>query len=273
MVATSITELRANARAVRARLTTPANAVVDRGINLRALRQPPAPPPAPPVPRIIWIPHKVRIADVLQLVGDYYRIPVDTLTTKRRTVTLLRLRRVCGWLAHEVLGRSYPEIADAMNRRTHKGQIAGVCRVYQDMKLSSDLAYDVAELELRMAALGRLLIAGRPRPEPKLSMAMTRSMAIARVMKLTADFYKMPVECVLGRSRLVAVVRVRHIACHLARDLLRRSFSEIGRTIDRDHSTVVVAVQKIKAWLPTDAALAYDVELLKEQILNDKGGV
>lgn len=268
MVATSVAELRANAKAVRARLISPTNAVVDRGIDLRARRQPP--PPPPPIARIIWIPHKVRISDVLQLVADYYRIPIADLMAHRRTVTLGRLRHICGWLAHEVLGRSYPEIARAMNRRDHKMLLFGTRKIYEGMQVNSDLAFDVAELEKRMAAVAQLLIAGRP--EPRLSRAMTRSMAIARIVKLTSDYYKMPVDCVLGTSRLVSVTKARHVACYLARSVLGRTFGQIGLAIERDHSTLVVAFKKIKRQLPEDAELSYDINMLKQQILCDKGG-
>lgn len=273
MVATSAAELRANARAVRARLVAPPNAVIDRGINLRAPKQPPA-PLIKPAPRIFWMPHKVRISEVLQLVADYYGVPVEVLMTERRTRVLQRMRRICSWLAHECLGRSYPEIATALNRRTHKGMMNGSSRLYEQMKLDRGLAYDVAELELRMAAVGQLLIAARPSPEPRIEEAKRRSTAISRVIQITADFYRIPADCVLGRSCIPSTAKVRHVVCYLSRAILGRSFAEIGRTLGRDHTTVMWAVDRMATQLQTNTELFYDIELLKQQIMFDnRGGV
>lgn len=266
---TSAAELRANARAVRARLFAPPNAVVDRGINLRAPKQPPAPLISSLKP-IVWMPHKVRISDVFQLVADYYRIPAEMLTMQMRAVKLSRMRRVCLWLAHEVLGRGYPEIVHAMNRRNSQGMMHTVAKMYEDMRTNSDLAYDVAELELRMAALAKLLIAGRPAPEPRIMQAKKKTIGIARVIRITATFYKLPADCLMGNSRVARIAKARQIACYLAHAVLGRTVCEIGRAIQRDHSTVSWATEKVELMLPTDAELSNDIELLKLQILDDR---
>ncbi len=275
---TTAAEMRANARAIRARLVAPANAVIDRGINLRPYRElpPVTPPPVEdglveekPVPKVVLIAPKVRTIDVLQLVASYYNVPMSAVEENRRTATMLRIREVCGWLAHVVLGRNYSEIARAMNIRSHKGLVYSMPRMWEKLKADPDLAFDVAELETQVAALAERIAAGLP--EPQLSLAMARPMAIARVMKLAADFYKVPIESLLGESRLVPIVRARHVACYLARDLLHRSFPDIGRVVHRDHSTIVYVFHKLALSLPNDPDFAREVEQLRGQIINDKG--
>lgn len=90
---------------------------------------------------------------------------------------------------------------------------------------------------------------------------------IARVLKIVAEFYQQPVEAVQSPSRAAPLAKARHVTCYLARDLLHRSFPEIGRAVCRNHSTVIVNFQKFERQLPQDPRLAHEVDLLRRRIL------
>lgn len=65
----------------------------------------------------------------------------------------------------------------------------------------------------------------------------------------------------LSRNRRREVTDARQVAMYLARELTAHSFSEIGRGIgNRDHTTAINAVKRIKAGVITDPALRASVE-------------
>jgi chromosomal replication initiator protein len=71
----------------------------------------------------------------------------------------------------------------------------------------------------------------------------------------------------LSSDRRRAVTDARQVAMYLARELTAHSFSEIGRGIgDRDHTTAINAVKRIKAGLLADPALRASVENLLRRL-------
>jgi len=67
--------------------------------------------------------------------------------------------------------------------------------------------------------------------------------------------------------RAQAVVRPRHVAMYLAKQLTSRSLPEIGRKFGkRDHTTVMYAIRRIEELRPKDPALDEDVEQLRRSL-------
>jgi chromosomal replication initiator protein len=63
------------------------------------------------------------------------------------------------------------------------------------------------------------------------------------------------------------VTDARQVAMYLARELTAHSFSEIGRGIgNRDHTTAINAVKRIKAGLLTDPTLRASVQNLMRRL-------
>jgi hypothetical protein len=70
-----------------------------------------------------------------------------------------------------------------------------------------------------------------------------------------------------SHRRTAQVVRARQIAMYLAKKLTEQSLPEIGRRFGgRDHTTVLHAVRKIEALVPTDKSIADEIERIKEVI-------
>lgn len=87
------------------------------------------------------------------------------------------------------------------------------------------------------------------------------------IVKTVADFYGISQSDIFSKRRMANLVRQRHVAMYLAKELTRRSLPDIGRRMGgRDHSTIFHACQRIAAFRATDAALNSEIEQIIEQL-------
>ena len=71
----------------------------------------------------------------------------------------------------------------------------------------------------------------------------------------------------VGSSRNRRVVRPRQIGMYLCREVTQRSLPEIGRKFgNRDHTTVLHALRKIKSLIEVDGEIAETVTVLKRRL-------
>jgi chromosomal replication initiator protein len=91
------------------------------------------------------------------------------------------------------------------------------------------------------------------------------------ILSVVAEFYGLTVEDVRGAKRLRPLVRARHIAMYLIRDLLDNySYPMIARIFDgRNHTTVISGVEKIKEQMAANGELLAQVNQLKRQLLGE----
>jgi len=89
------------------------------------------------------------------------------------------------------------------------------------------------------------------------------------VLKAVADFYNIPLNDLMKRSRKKEVVRPRQIAMYLLREEIKLSFPEIGQKLGgRDHSTVIHACDKIRKDEASNEPMKQELVLIKERIYN-----
>ena len=74
----------------------------------------------------------------------------------------------------------------------------------------------------------------------------TRAVTIEKVLRSVADFYHLRQAELTGRSRRQPIVRARHMAMALCKELTSESIAEIGRHFSRDHTTVLHACRNIE---------------------------
>ena len=75
-------------------------------------------------------------------------------------------------------------------------------------------------------------------------------------------------EALEGPSKVRKVIRPRHIAMYLSRELTGKSFPQIGYSFGkRDHTTILYAHRKVTKTLPKDREVAAHVDAVKETIL------
>ena len=91
--------------------------------------------------------------------------------------------------------------------------------------------------------------------------AKERRITIEEIQRRVAQHYNIKAAELSSSRRAQAVVRPRHVAMYLAKQLTSRSLPEIGRKFGkRDHTTVMYAIRRIEELRPKDPALDEDVE-------------
>lgn len=89
------------------------------------------------------------------------------------------------------------------------------------------------------------------------------------IIHFVAVHYQVNDSDILSIRRTAKIVRSRHVAAYLSKELTLRSLPEIGRKFGgRDHTTILHAVRKITGLIETDPVLAADCEQLAFQILD-----
>ncbi len=72
---------------------------------------------------------------------------------------------------------------------------------------------------------------------------------------------------IISQRRDIEVVLPRQIVMYLAKTLTTRSFPEIGRRIgDRDHTTILHGVRKIKALVESGHPIAEDIDAIRVRL-------
>ena len=82
-----------------------------------------------------------------------------------------------------------------------------------------------------------------------------------------ARHFDITVDLLLSRTRRQAVANARHVAMYLTKRLTSHSLKVIGLHFgNRDHSTVVHAIQAVEAKCASNSAFARTVETLQSEL-------
>jgi chromosomal replication initiator protein len=94
-----------------------------------------------------------------------------------------------------------------------------------------------------------------------------RRLNICEIQKMTADFFDVAVDSLLGPTRKQKVAQARHVSMFLAKKLIGAPLKAIGsETGNRDHSTVIHACRSIERKLASDPEFGGMVVQLEEQL-------
>ncbi len=95
------------------------------------------------------------------------------------------------------------------------------------------------------------------------------SLTVETIIKAVAEHYKLDPVDLKGKSRAGDLTTPRHIAMHLAHDLMSLSFPRIGQAFgNRKHTSAIYADNKVKELLVGDPAVAAVVSQIKRQLGN-----
>jgi len=95
------------------------------------------------------------------------------------------------------------------------------------------------------------------------------SLTVETIIKAVAEHYKLDPVDLKGKSRAGDLTTPRHIAMHLAHDLMSLSFPRIGQAFgNRKHTSAIYANNKVKELLVGDPAVAAAVSQIKRQLGN-----
>ena len=97
--------------------------------------------------------------------------------------------------------------------------------------------------------------------------AHDRRVTIEEIQRRVSEHWNIRLTDMSSARRARNVARPRQVAMYLAKQLTSRSLPEIGRKFgNRDHTTVMHAVQRVGELMERDAAFAEDVELLRRML-------
>jgi len=84
------------------------------------------------------------------------------------------------------------------------------------------------------------------------------------IKRVVCKYFDISHTDMIGMCREKKVIFPRHVAMYLAKEIAGKSFPDIGRYFgDRDHTTAMHAVKRIKTLCLTDPAVAHDVAHLQ----------
>lgn len=92
---------------------------------------------------------RVRIEDILRIVGRHYKVPRTDLLSSRRSRDVVRPRQIAMYLAKALTSRSLPEIGRRFGGRDHTTVLHSVRKIEQLMRDDGDLTQEI-ELLKRM---------------------------------------------------------------------------------------------------------------------------
>ena len=88
---------------------------------------------------------------------------------------------------------------------------------------------------------------------------------VERIIEITARKYGVTVEDILGTKRTKNIKTARNVAMYIAKQVLDLSLPQIGKFMNRDHSTVHSNIQNIENQLETDNQLSNEItEIITE---------
>ena len=182
--------------------------------------------------------------------------------------------RLAGGLAVDIMPANYELRLGILREKAGPLGIADAPREVMEF-LARQITSNVRELEMalnRIAAHAALL-GGAITLETTQSVlrdvlvAKERRITIEEIQRRVAAHYNIKPAELSSSRRAQAVVRPRHVAMYLAKQLTSRSLPEIGRKFGkRDHTTVMYAIRRIEELRPKDPALDEDVEQLRRSL-------
>ncbi len=99
-----------------------------------------------------------------------------------------------------------------------------------------------------------------------LSSLPQRNITIEVIIDEVEKYFRLPSGSLVSKRRSNDVASPRHIAMYLSREILDESFTKIGERFSRDHSTVMVAIRKVKENLGKDTELSDTIQDLVDNI-------
>lgn len=89
---------------------------------------------------------------------------------------------------------------------------------------------------------------------------------VAHIQATVAAYYGIDIRRMTSNHRDRTFCRPRQIAMYLAVEMTPKSYPEVGRRFNRDHTTVIHAVRSVQKRMAEDAEVAEDIRILRERL-------
>lgn len=117
-----------------------------------------------------------------------------------------------------------------------------------------------------LAAIQEPPAAPIPEPAPPIARRIPRQKVVS-IVRLVAHHYGVREMELVGFCRWRKISRIRHTMVYLASKLCGHSYAELGRRLNRDHTTIIYAIRRIEALRATDTQLAADLVALELKLI------
>ncbi|MBQ7356793.1 MAG: chromosomal replication initiator protein DnaA [Clostridia bacterium] len=89
---------------------------------------------------------------------------------------------------------------------------------------------------------------------------------VERIIFCVAKHYGLSVDTLKSKNKSATVATARQVAAFLIRDITKLPFKEIGKILERDHSTIISSIDKVSLNLRTMDNFKLEVERIKKDI-------
>nr|WP_317357472.1 chromosomal replication initiator protein DnaA [uncultured Tyzzerella sp.] len=93
------------------------------------------------------------------------------------------------------------------------------------------------------------------------------SLSTETILEAVSSHFNVRIEEIKSKKRNQPITNARQVYMYLTRDLLNESLLNIGKTISRDHSTVIHGIEKIEEKIKKDKNFETSILTLKDKIL------
>lgn len=87
------------------------------------------------------------------------------------------------------------------------------------------------------------------------------------ILETVSNHFNVKVEEIKSKKRNQPITNARQVYMYLTREILNESLLNIGKSIDRDHSTVIHGIEKIEEKLKTDKKFEANILSLKDKLI------
>lgn len=118
----------------------------------------------------------------------------------------------------------------------------------------------------------------RPEPEPPPLPKQKKSDVLSarpsiRVAYFVGRYFNLPPESIKGERREKRFVKARQLTIYILREDFKFSLTQIGRCMNRDHSTVLHSIRSVNRQIAKGEQVIKDLEKIREALRNPSMGI
>ena len=91
-------------------------------------------------------------------------------------------------------------------------------------------------------------------------------LTLEMVLRVAADFFEVTLAELIGRNRSAKIVLPRQVIMYVMREEVGASLQQIGRALERDHTTVMHGIERVASEMDKDPHLAQSVSSLRNRL-------
>lgn len=96
--------------------------------------------------------------------------------------------------------------------------------------------------------------------------AVPRDLSVHEIIERTAKHYKLRAADLVAKRRSKDLVRARHVAMFMCRELTQVSLPSIGDAFGCHHSSVIHACKKVGEWMHREREFDYEITVLRQEL-------